>query len=90
MARGNKVKLRPKDISPQLPAKPDKTTTRRCPTYKRQFLTEHDAQRGITEAKLQRFLYNRQRRREIRAYKCDECAFWHITSHVQPPESLRK
>lgn len=80
-----KIKRPPRSTRPVLPPVPDRTKIRRCVTRKRQFMTEHDAQRALTEAKLQRFIYNKQRRHEIRAYRCDQCYLWHITSMETPP-----
>lgn len=75
---------------PVLPPKPDRAKVRRCVTGKRQFMTEHDAQQALTEAKLQRFIYNKQRRRETRMYQCDKCYLWHITSMPLPPDDVKE
>lgn len=50
----------------------------RCAKVK--FLTASDAQDALLRAKIARSLRGSQKRREERAYWCNECSAWHLTS----------
>lgn len=47
---------------------------------KHRFPTEGEALRAVVDAKIARSLRQRVRRREERAYRCDPCGAWHLTS----------
>lgn len=34
-----------------------------------------------TEAEKKKIAYMRKRNRKLRVYQCDECHYWHLTSH---------
>lgn len=52
---------------------------RHCPTGKRRFDTEHDAQVALVDAVIGRNRGKGQRH-EVRFYICPRCTGWHLTS----------
>lgn len=51
-----------------------------CRTGKVVFGSWTEAQLAVTSAKIRRFLHGPTKRREERAYQCDWCRLWHLTS----------
>lgn len=64
-------------------ARPDGT----CPSGKFRFATWDRANRALTDAKIARAFHRNNRRREERAYACDRCGGWHLTS-MQASQAL--
>jgi len=50
-------------------------------TLKQRYPNKQTAQRILLKAKIRRALHNNNNRREERAYPCQHCNGWHLTSN---------
>lgn len=59
--------------------------SRRCPTGKIRYRNENRAQRALGSAWR---AFRPARKLECRAYQCDRCGGWHLTSMPEPPGTV--